>query len=109
MQEIENMTPAQFDERLKGPEVLPFVIECYGNQCASCAVMERLLTQMMAANELSTPVFKLNVDEHPEFAKRFGVRGLPTLIGVKADASTTSLLAMPNRTVVGQFFRSLCP
>jgi thioredoxin 1 len=105
MSVIENITPAQFDERLSQAPLEPFAIECYGNQCAACTVLERLLGQMIQAGELDVPLFKLNVDEHPEFAQRFGVRGLPTLIAVKPDASTQSLLAMPNRSALQQFFQ----
>ena len=108
MSVIKDLTPQRFDQRINNTPLEPFAVECYGDHCSACAVLERLLKQMIEAGEIALPVFKINVDEHPAFAKRLGIKGLPTLIAVKADATTQSTLAMPNRSMIEKFFRSAC-
>lgn len=107
MPKLSDITPSVFDQRLGDAALRPFAVEFYGQHCSSCAVMEQLLEQILVTGDVDFPIFKVSVDAHPAFAERFEVKGLPTLLAVKSDASVSTMPAMPNRTVVRSFLQGV--
>ncbi len=73
------LTEATFDtEVLKNSG--PVVVDFYAPWCGPCKIVAPVLEQL--AGKLSGPLkfAKLNVDDAPELAGRYGVRGVPTLM-----------------------------
>ena len=53
----------------------PAIIDFYADWCGPCKMLLPILDEIDF-----TDVLKVNVDEQPEIAKRFGVMSIPTLI-----------------------------
>ncbi len=66
------------DEVAKGTVVLDF----YADWCAPCRMIGPVLEQVANENP-DIQVVKVNVDENPELAQNFGVRGIPALFVLK--------------------------
>lgn len=86
---MKELTTADFDaETSQGVCVIDF----WATWCGPCRMM-RPLFESVADDMADKPVrfYKVNVDEAPEVAARFGVQSIPTLLilkdGVEADVS----------------------
>lgn len=56
----------------------PVVLDFYADWCGPCRMLSAVFEK--AANELPDIQFvKINVDEHPDLAKAYGVAGIPNL------------------------------
>ena len=60
----------------------PVLIDFYADWCGPCRMVSPLVDQIAAENP-EYLVCKINVDEEPELALRFGVSSIPTLIVMK--------------------------
>jgi thioredoxin 1 len=70
-----------FDQTTKNYPLL--VVDCWAAWCAPCRAIAPIVDEL--AKEYSGKVVfgKLNVDENPETAQRFGVMAIPTLLVMK--------------------------
>lgn len=60
----------------------PVLIDFYADWCGPCRMVSPLVDQIAEENP-EYLVCKINVDEEPELALRFGVSSIPTLIVMK--------------------------
>ena len=73
-----HLTNENFDETVKGTS-LPILIDFYADWCGPCKMLAPTIEEI-AAGAVDFLVAKLNVDEAPAIAERFGVMSIPTLI-----------------------------
>lgn len=62
----------------------PLVLDFWATWCGPCRMLSPVLDA--AAEEKGFPVGKINVDEEPALADRFGIRVIPTLVFLRDGA-----------------------
>ncbi|MEJ2256359.1 MAG: thioredoxin TrxA [Woeseiaceae bacterium] len=72
------------------------LLEFWAEWCGPCKMIAPLLDEVADTYEDKLNVVKLNVDENPNTAQKFGIRSIPTLILFKDGAVQAQVMgAMP--------------
>lgn len=61
----------------------PIIVDFWASWCGPCRMLSGTIEQLAKESDGSYRIGKVNVDEQPELAKRFGVMSIPTLIAFK--------------------------
>ncbi|GAB2448240.1 thioredoxin [Streptosporangium sandarakinum] len=73
-----NLTTDNFAEQVLESDK-PVLVDFWAEWCPPCRMIAPVLEQIEAEYGDRLTIAKLNSDEHPEIAARYGVTGLPTL------------------------------
>ena len=74
------------------------LLDFWAEWCGPCKMIAPLLDEVAGKYEDKLDVVKLNVDENPNVAQKFGIRSIPTLILFMDGAVQAQLMgAMPLR------------
>jgi len=77
-----HLTEETFDTELgKHKEVM--MVDFWAEWCAPCRAIAPTLDELARESAGKVSLAKVNVDEHPGLAARYGVRSIPTILLVK--------------------------
>lgn len=88
--EITPVSDANFEAEVQHSD-LPVLIDFWAPWCGPCMALLPTLQALVPLYEDSLKIVKVNIDECPELADSFGVRGIPHLAFVKAGKAVASL------------------
>jgi thioredoxin 1 len=76
---IVNLSTNTFDEEILGAE-RPVLVDFWAEWCGPCKAIAPVLEEIAAEHTDRLTVAKLNVDDHPDLARRYNVMSIPTLL-----------------------------
>lgn len=88
---VRNITEAGYDEAVKTGKVL---VDFWATWCGPCKMQGALIDQKLVPEHPEIEVLKVNVDEEPALAARFGVMSIPTLILYKDGLVVDQLVGL---------------
>jgi thioredoxin len=95
-----HLTEITFDETLAASEG-PVVVDFWAPWCGPCRAIAPALEEIARELEGRAIVGKVNVDEAPALAARFGVQAIPTLLFFRDGALKETLVgAVPKAAIV---------
>ena len=62
---------------------IPVMIDFYANWCGPCKMMSPIVNQMADKYDGKVKIGKVNVDQNPELAGRFGIMSIPSFLFIK--------------------------
>ena len=77
-----SLTEATFDQHFaQHPEL--FMVDFWAEWCAPCKMVAPVLDEMVRESGGRVTLAKVNVDDNPGLAARYGIRSIPTVLFVK--------------------------
>lgn len=76
-----HLKTAEFDEAVKAAPVA--MVDFWAEWCGPCKMLSPAIEELAAQYEGRALVAKVNVDEEPDLARRFGIMSIPTVIFLK--------------------------
>lgn len=93
------VTKDNFNE-VVAQEEKPVLVDFWATWCGPCRMVSPIVDELSEELSDSIKVAKVNVDEEPELASRFGVMSIPTLVLVKdGTVAATSVGARPKEDI----------
>jgi len=101
-----HVTDSAFEKTVLNSSV-PVIVDFWAPWCTPCKMVAPTLDKLAKENAGKVIIVKVNTDENPEWAMKFGVQGIPTMLffsGGKIIHRQVGALPEPVlRTVVTQF------
>lgn len=76
------ITSAEFEQKVIGA-TRPVLLDFWAEWCNPCRMLSPTVDQIAEDYKDQAIVGKVNIDEEPELAQRFGVMSIPTLLVIK--------------------------
>ncbi len=88
---VRDIKEAEFNDFVKTGKV---IVDFWATWCGPCKMQGALIEQKIVPEHPEIAVLKVNVDEEPGLAARFGVMSIPTLLLYKDGALVEQIVGL---------------
>src|SRR4051812_46811662 len=95
-QNVLEITDTNFEnEVLQSKE--PFLLDFSAVWCGPCKMLSPIVEKIADENLGKIRVGKIDIDDSPDVAKKFGIRGVPTIVVFKAGKESARHVGVTNK------------
>lgn len=89
---VKHFKTAEFDAAVNAAPLA--LVDFWADWCGPCRMLAPLVDQLAGDYDGKVLVGKVNVDEEPELARRFGVMSIPTVVVLKNGQEVDRLVGV---------------
>ena len=91
------ITTSEFDSEVIQSET-PVIVDFWAEWCGPCRAVSPVLEQIAEERADEVRLVKVNIDEEPELAQRYGILSIPTIVLFKGgEPAAAAIGAQPKR------------
>jgi thioredoxin 1 len=94
-------TESNFDAEVMNSDQ-PVLVDFWAPWCAPCRAVGPTVDAVADEFAGKAKVGKVNIDEHPSIAAKFGVQSIPTIIVVKNGAITSTFVGIRDQETLSE-------
>ncbi len=103
MTDVKTLTDANFDSEL-ADAALPMIVDFWAPWCGPCRMVGPVVEEIAGDHADKVVVGKVNVDENPAIASKFGIMSIPTIVLFKdGEAAKKVIGARPKADLEREF------
>ena len=93
------ITDTEFDSTVLQSDK-PVVLDFWAEWCQPCKMLSPTVEEIAGEYEDTITVGKLNVDDNPSTATKYGIRGIPTLLFFKGGKVVQQLVGVKSKSEI---------
>ena len=101
-----HFTDENFNEEVLASDI-PVLVDFYADWCGPCKMLAPVIETLATEQEGRVKVGKLNVDDSPETARKYGIMSIPTLLYIKNGEVVNKTVGVVSKTEIEQILSSL--
>jgi thioredoxin 1 len=100
------VTDAEFEQLVLKSD-LPVVVDFWAPWCGPCRAVAPILDELAGEYEGKITIAKVNTDDEQEWASKFGITGIPTMLFFKGGELVQQLVGARPKSQLKQQFDSV--
>jgi thioredoxin 2 len=104
-------TPVDVSDQTFGSEVLsykgPALVDCWAPWCGPCKMIAPILDQLASNYAGQIKITKLNVDDNPMTASRYGIQSIPTMLLFKNGNQVDKIVGAVPKQEIEQWIQTV--
>ncbi len=81
---------------------LPVLVDFWADWCAPCHRIAPVIEELAHEFDGTATIAKLNVDEEPELARRYGIRSIPSLLFFRSGQAVDQIAGVQPKRVISE-------
>ena len=99
---IVHISDESFEEEVLQSE-RPVLIDYWAEWCGPCKMIAPVLDEIATEYSDRLKVVKLNIDDNPQTPPKYGIRGIPTLMGFKDGQGEATKVGAVSKAQLTEF------
>ncbi len=100
------ITDANFQAEVEKSS-LPVLVDCWAPWCGPCRMLSPIVDQLAEEMAETVKVSKLNVDDNPQTAAKFGIMSIPTLLMFKEGKVVDKMVGVQPKAAIVERLKKL--